>query len=296
MAFDLEESFDLAEEVLLALNQEFDDVTHNRHNSFHTASSGGSEVNFDPDFDASSCGTSVVDHVSDRDFDNGGADDMMTSEFPQPMWTSDLQTPYPISHQYKSLGENSQWPNQHRYHLRDQRQYFQQQQQQQFNENQRPHEHDIQPKVKQENTESCLRASERTATTLSAKSTKTVGKVGRKPPKGPDGKTMYSKRRATEVKRESVNMRERDRMHQLRDAFELLRRVLPRDALDVNSPRAGGRRLQRYPVRQKYSKVDTLLLAQKYILTLQEKCKNSPETLAKAPSSSASESSWNYLS
>ena len=283
MAFDLEESFDLAEEVLLALNQEFDDVTHNRHNGFHTASSGGSEVNFD----ASSSGTSVVDHVSDRDIDNGGADDI-TSAFSQPMWTSDLQTPYPINHQYKSLGENSQWPDPHRYQLRDQRQYFQQQQQQQFNENKRPHEHDIQPKVKQENTQSCLRASERTATTPSAKSTKTVGKVGRKPPKGPDGNAMYSKRRATEVKRESVNMRERDRMHQLRDAFELLRRVLPRDVLDVNSPRAGGRRLQRYPVRQKCSKVDTLLLAQDYILTLQEKCKNSPEALAEAPSSSTS--------
>lgn len=293
MAFDLEESFDLAEEVLLALNQEFDDVTHNRYIGFHTASSGGSEVNFDA---SSISGTSVVDHVSDREID-----DMITSAFPQPMWTSesDLQTPHRINHQYKSLGENSQWPTPHRYHLRDQRQYFQQQQQQQqqqFNENQRPHEQDTQPKVKQENTESCLRAPERTAKTLRAKSTKTVGKVGRKPPKGPDGNAMYSKRRATEVKRESVNMRERDRMHQLRDAFELLRQVLPRDALDVNSPRAGGRRLQRYPVRQKCSKVDTPLLAQDYILTLQEKCKNYPEALAEAPSSSTSESSWNYLS
>eukprot|EP00057_Strongylocentrotus_purpuratus_P020050 XP_011674524.1 PREDICTED: uncharacterized protein LOC105443256 [Strongylocentrotus purpuratus] len=285
MAFDREESFDLAEEVLLALNQEFDDVTHNRYIGFHTASSGGSEVNFDA---SSISGTSVVDHVSDREIDSGSVDDMITSAFPQPMWTSDLQTPFPINHQYESLGENSQWPTPHRYHLRDQRQYFQQQQQQQFNENKRPHEHDIQPKVKQENTQSCSSAPERTATTLCAKSTRTVGKVGRKPPKGPDGNTMYSKRRATEVKRESVNMRERDRMHQLRDAFELLRRVLPRDALDVNSPRAGGRRLQRYPVRQKCSKVDTLLLAQDYILTLQEMCKNSPEALAEAPSSSTS--------
>ena len=82
--------------------------------------------------------------------------------------------------------------------------------------------------------------------------------VGRKPPKGPDGVLRYSSRRATVERRDRINSRERDRMHQLCDAFERLRQVLP------------CKRLKQGPQRQKFSKIGTLLMAQNYIRTLEE--------------------------
>ncbi len=68
----------------------------------------------------------------------------------------------------------------------------------------------------------------------------------------------YSHRRATTERRNRINERERDRMHQLCDAFEKLRTVLPY------------KRSKRGPNRQKMSKIATLLLAQNYIRTLED--------------------------
>ncbi|XP_071504844.1 uncharacterized protein [Diadema antillarum] len=88
--------------------------------------------------------------------------------------------------------------------------------------------------------------------------------VGRKPPKGPDGIRRYSSRRATVERRDRINSRERDRMHQLCDAFERLRQVLP-----FKRPKQGAH-------RQKLSKISTLLLAQNYIRALEEMLEQPP--------------------
>ena len=73
----------------------------------------------------------------------------------------------------------------------------------------------------------------------------------------PSGR-KYSSRRATSQRRNRINERERDRMHQLCHGFEKLRTVLPY------------KRAKRGPNRQKLSKIATLLLAQNYIRTLED--------------------------
>ena len=272
MVFDREESFDLAEEVLRALNRGFDDITNNHGNAgFHNASYVASEVSLDE----SSNGSSVVEHVFHPQNDLGNVDDTMTTT--RLMSTSDQEN-YLADKEQLPRGESAPWTNPPRYYLRDQREYFQPQEQPQMTDD-ILQANEIQPNIKQENAEPYSPVSEGIATTStrSAKSAQTAGKVGRKPPKGPDGSVRYSKRRSTEDRRERVNMRERDRMHQLSEAFELLRRVLPYNALEDHHVRTRGQRLQRYPIRQKMSKVDTLLLAKNYILALQDMCKNSAE-------------------
>ncbi|XP_077980742.1 uncharacterized protein LOC144435971 [Glandiceps talaboti] len=72
------------------------------------------------------------------------------------------------------------------------------------------------------------------------------------------GRRRYSNRRANSDRRNRINERERVRMHQLCDAFEKLRKVLPYQ------------RAKRGPNRQKISKIATLLLAQNYIRALED--------------------------
>nr|XP_006818444.1 PREDICTED: oligodendrocyte transcription factor 3-like [Saccoglossus kowalevskii] len=72
------------------------------------------------------------------------------------------------------------------------------------------------------------------------------------------GRRRYSNRRANSDRRNRINERERARMHQLCDAFEKLRKVLPYQ------------RAKRGPNRQKLSKIATLLLAQNYIRALED--------------------------
>ncbi|XP_071965928.1 uncharacterized protein [Antedon mediterranea] len=73
-----------------------------------------------------------------------------------------------------------------------------------------------------------------------------------------DGSQTYGCRRSTNEKRDRINERERERMHQLCDAFERLRGVLPY------------KKAKKGPNRQKLSKISTLLLAQNYIKTLED--------------------------
>nr|XP_054763407.1 neurogenic differentiation factor 6-like [Lytechinus pictus] len=96
-------------------------------------------------------------------------------------------------------------------------------------------------------------------------STRKRSMVGRKPPKGPDGIRRYSSRRATFERRDRINSRERDRMHQLCDAFERLRQVLP------------FKRWKHGPHRQRLSKISTLVLAQNYIRALEVMLQESPD-------------------
>ncbi|XP_033117794.1 uncharacterized protein LOC117117564 [Anneissia japonica] len=73
-----------------------------------------------------------------------------------------------------------------------------------------------------------------------------------------DSSQSYGSRRSTNEKRDRINERERERMHQLCDAFERLRGVLPY------------KKAKKGPNRQKLSKISTLLLAQNYIKTLED--------------------------
>lgn len=96
-------------------------------------------------------------------------------------------------------------------------------------------------------------------------STRMRSAVGRKPSKGPDGIRRYSSRRKTYERRDRINSRERDRMHQLCDAFERLRQVLP------------CKRLKQGPHRHRLSKIGTLVLAQNYIRALEVMLQESPD-------------------
>ncbi|XP_063968820.1 uncharacterized protein LOC135157445 [Lytechinus pictus] len=288
MMFTRDENFDLAEEVLKELNTEL--TRNQRHIGFLNGSPGDEKIGLDE--------SSRVTVVVEPDFCGIGkrdADAIDTMAWTHPL-ACDWDTHDP-NDQYQSSEQSSQGTGLRPYHLLDQRQFFQEQYQ--LNENQIQQTCESRPTIKKEAKEPCSCASVRTATNLQAKSTnstKPIRKAGRKPPIGPDGKVKYSKRRATEDKRKRVNHRERDRMHQLSEAFDRLRQVLPSDALDVHSPRTDDRRPQRYPVRQKRSKVDTLLLAQDYILSLQEMCKTSPDLLLNPPPLLASPGcSWNHL-
>ncbi|XP_041485282.1 uncharacterized protein LOC121431692 [Lytechinus variegatus] len=288
MMFTRDENFDLAEEVLKDLNKEL--RGNQRHIGFLNGSSGDKKIGLD----ASSRVTVVVEPdfcgIGKRD-----ADAIDTMGWTHPLACNwDTHDP---NDQCQCSEQSSQGTGLRRYHLLDQRQIFQEQYQ--LNENQIQQKCESRPTIKKEVKEPCSCESVRTATNPQAESTnstKPTRKAGRKPPIGPDGKVRYSKRRETEDKRRRVNHRERYRMHQLSEAFDRLRQVLPANALDVQSRRTDNGRPQRYPVRQKLSKVDTLLLAQDYILSLQEMCKTSPDLLSHPPPPRASPScSWNHF-